>query len=173
VIANRRPADGNTCGQAAIASVLAHFRVGPFASAVPDDDGAAIDEVCARFGPDIPFGYGTSAFRIAAALEAFGLGAEITHSGWWGGGEDRAFERLRDHLSRGIPVPVCLDEGVLGGRAWSAHWALALGIEDGAVVLGNAGMSRVPLDRFRLAWRCRHLPPPHHCCAVLATRPGA
>jgi hypothetical protein len=171
VITNPRPADWNTCGQAAIASLLVHFRLGPFADAVPDDDGAAIDAVRVRFGPDVPFGYGTSAFRIAAALRAHGLSAEITHSGWFGGGAARALERLSAHLSRGIPVPVCLDDAELGGRPWSAHWALALGLEGEHIQLGNAGVRRLSLARFLSAWRCRHLPPPHHYCAVLASQP--
>ena len=161
--------DWNTCGQASIATVLAHFRRGPFATA-GIDDGAAIDFVRARFGPDVPFGLGTTAHRIAAALRAHGLGVEISHSGWFGTERDRALSRLLSHLTQGIPTPVCLDLGMLGGTAWSAHWAVALRFDRGIVELGNMGAdSLLGVDAFMAAWRCRHLPLGHNHCAVLAT----
>ncbi len=169
VIANRRDRDWNTCGQAAVATLLARFGAGPFTSGAAPDDGAAIDAVSARFGPDVPFGLGTSAGRIAAALRAHGLHAEIVHSGPFGAHPERALERVRQHVSLGIPVPACVDQGLLGGPAWSAHWALVLGFEADEVVLGNTRPGRLALARFMAAWRCRQLPPPYHHCAVLAS----
>lgn len=171
VIHNARPeVDHNTCGQAAAASVLAHFRAGLFATSESLTDGEAIDRVRADFPPDVPLGLGTSAHRIAAALRNFGLRTEVSHSGPFARGVARAMERLTEHLTLGIPVPVCVDDGALGHRAWSAHWAIALRIEDARVVLGNANTAVIPLDHFLTAWRCRHLPWPHHHCAVLANR---
>ncbi len=171
VIHNARPeVDHNTCGQAAAASVLFHFKAGPFATAEHLTDGDAIDQVRADFPPDVPLGLGTSAHRIAAALRHFGLRTEVSHSGPFARGVARAMERLTEHLALGIPVPVCVDDGALGHRAWSAHWAIALRIEDARVVLGNAATAVIPLDHFLNAWRCRHLPWPHHHCAVLAHR---
>src|SRR5438552_5247185 len=119
--------DGNTCGQAAIATVLAHFDVPPFADPATDD-AKAIDLVRETFGPDAPLGFGTTAFRVAAALRHHGLSAEITHSGLFATDLSGACERLRDQLRRGIPVPVCVDEGLLGGAPWFAHWAVVLGV---------------------------------------------
>ncbi len=171
VIHNARPeVDHNTCGQAAAASVLAHFQAGPFAAGARLDDGDAIDRVREDFPPDVPLGLGTSAHRIAAALRHFGLRAEVIHSGPFARGVARAVDRLTEHLALGIPGPVCVDDGALGNRAWSAHWAIALRIEDARVVLGNANAAVIPLDQFLTAWRCRHLPWPHHHCAVLAHR---
>jgi hypothetical protein len=169
VFHNARPQrDHNTCGQAAAATVLAHFHAGPFAATELLEDGAAIDRVCKDFPPDVPLGLGTSAHRIAAALRHFGLRTEIVHSGPFGRGVARAIERLTDHVALGIPVPVCVDDGALENRPWSAHWAVALHIEDACVVLGNVNSPVIPLDRFLTAWRCRHLPWPHHHCAILA-----
>jgi len=169
VFRNARAEDHNTCGQAAAATVLAHFHAGPFAAAEHIDDGVAIDRIREEFPPDAPLGFGTSAFRIAAAIRNFGLRAEIVHSGPLGGGMVRAIDRLIDHVALGIPVPVCVNDGALGNRPWSAHWAIALRIEDAHVVLGNSNPAVVPLDRFLTAWRCRHLPWPHHHCSILAS----
>jgi len=161
--------DGNTCGQAAIATLLAHFDVPPFTDPAVDD-AKAIDLVRDSFGPDAPLGFGTTAFRVAAALRHYGLKAEIAHSGLFATDPSGACERLREQLQRGIPVPVCVDEGLLGGAPWFAHWAVALRLEEARVVLGNADVESVELDRFLAAWRCRHLPWPHHHCAILAQK---
>jgi len=168
VVRNGRRSDWNTCGQAAIASLLAHFHAGPFAGGASPDDGAAIDRVAAEFGPDLPWGLGTSVWRIAAALRRHDLDCDVVHTGWFGHGLRRALDRVTVHAARGIPVPVCLDDGRLGGRPWAAHWAIVLRVSEAHVTLGNAGRAELPLDRFLAAWRCRHLPPPYHHCAVLA-----
>src|SRR5690348_13452085 len=126
IVHNTRAVDWNTCGQAAIASVLAHFGAGPFAEDPALDDGSAIDRLRTRFGPDLPFGLGTSAYRIAKGLAAHGIDSDLVHTGWLGHGLSTALRRVAAHAARGIPVPVCLDDGVLGGLPWSAHWALVL-----------------------------------------------
>jgi hypothetical protein len=169
VFRNARPCDGNTCGQAAVATVLAYFGVEPW-SRPGITDGDAIDRVSEEFGPDVPFGLGTSAPRVAAALRHFGLEVELVHSGIVGKRVRSSLRALEGYLSRGIPVPVCIDDGLLGGRPWAAHWAVATAIGDARVTLGNAGDERLALDRFLASWRCRHLPWPHHHCAVLAIR---
>jgi len=169
VVHNSRASDWNTCGQAAMASVLAHFRAGPYIHGSPAD-ARVIDELLDRFGPDVPFGLGTTVHRITAALAAHGIDTDVVHTGLFGHGLSAALRRVTAHAARGIPVPVCVDDGVLGGMPWSAHWALVLGIDDARVRLGNARVTSLSLDRFLVAWRCRHLPPPHRHCAVLAFR---
>ena len=182
VVINARPGDDwNTCGQAAIATVLAHFRLGPFTPTCADDDtrgaahraraiddGAAIDAVRRRFPADLPLGLGTTPSRIAAALRAHGLAALRLHSGWGERGAPQALERLSAHVRAGYPVPVCLDDGLAGGPPLSHHWAVVTGWEDGRVQLGNFGLSVVTLDRFSELWRCRRLPYGHRHSAVLA-----
>lgn len=167
----RARADRDTCAQAAAATVLGTLGVAPFDGGALSDAGA-IDRVRAAFPPDLgPFG--TSAWRLAAALRAHGVEARVSHSGPFGLGASRAWERVRERLARGVPVPVCLDDGMLGGAPWAAHWALALGLDGERVALGNAGAVRsLDLPRFMAAWRCRHLPWPYDHCAVLAG-PGA
>jgi len=167
VFRNARPCDANTCGQAAVATVLAHFGVEPWSRAELSD-GAAIDLVSERFAPDVPFGLGTSGPRVVAALRHFGLDVELVHSGVVGHRTRRALRALEDALGRGVPVPVCVDDGLLGGQPWAAHWAVATAIEDGRITLGNAGTRTLSLERFVESWRCRHLPWPHHHCAVVA-----
>jgi hypothetical protein len=170
VVRNRRPGvDWNTCGQAAIATLLAHARLGPFAAGVPLDDGEAIDRVATEFPADLPFGLGTTAGRIARALRANGLAVERVHSGWFGRGAARALERVRAHVAAGHPVPVCLDDRLLGGAPGGAHWAIVTAMEGDAVRLENAGLAEpVTLARFMELWRCRWLPYGHNHAAVLA-----
>jgi len=173
VIRNLRPGvDWNTCGQAAIATLLARFALGPFAPGTASpSDGEAIDLVCRDFPPDLPFGLGTTAWRLCAALRHGGLGVEHVHSAWFGRNAEGALDRLRDHLDHGLPAIVCLDHGRLDGPAWSGHWAVALGMDAALVHLGNNGPAGdLPLEVFMHAWRCRHLPFAHNHCALLARR---
>ena len=170
VIRNARPGiDWNTCGQAAIATVLAHARLGPFVPGAIVGDGEAIDWVRREFPADLPLGLGTSAGCIARALRAHGLGVERVHSGWFGGGAAAALERVITHVAQGYPVPVCLDDSRLGGPAGAAHWAIVIAFDGDCVRLGNAGLAEpIPLARFLELWRCRLLPYGHNHAAVLA-----
>lgn len=173
VFRNTRPGiDARTCAQAAIATVLAHHGAGPFThGAAGWNDADAIDVVREAFPPDMPLGLGTSAHRVREALRAHGLAAEWLHSGWQGGRLADALGRLVDHVRSGRPAPVLLDDGLIGGRPWAAHWAVAVGIHEGRVWLGNAGRIRaLPLGSFLRAWRCRQLPWSHNHATVLATR---
>ena len=168
IIVNERPGtDWNTCGQAAIATMLAHFRLGPFVLDASPADGEAIDQLRPRFGPDMPLGLGTTAFRIAAALRAHGLGVERIDSGWRGQRAASCYDQLRAHVSSGTPTPVCVDARRLGGST-GAHWAIVLEAGDAGVRLGNGlGRERMTLGDFLDAWACRALPPTHHHAALL------
>jgi hypothetical protein len=168
VVCNARPGlDRNTCGQAAVATVLRFHGISPLAADM--SDGAVVDAVCADFAPDLPFGLGTSAYRIADALRAHGLEVEIVHSGWFARRRVHALKRLLAHLEQGLPAPVCLCGRGIGGGPWSAHWAVALANGPSGLLLGNVGPDSLwRLDRFLEAWACRHLPYPHNHCAVLA-----
>lgn len=168
VLGTRPREDWNTCGQAAIASVLARFQVGPFASGHRPSDGEAIDHVRRSFPPDLPFGLGTSASRIAAALRHHGLAVERVHSGWFGRRASAALRIVRSHLERDLPVIVCLDQGMLGGPAFSAHWALLLEAGSGAAQLAGCEPRTISLERFLSVWRCRHLPFSYNHTAILA-----
>lgn len=169
IVRNARPGvDWNTCGQAAIATLLAHARLGPFAPGVALTDAQAIDWVGREFPADLPFGLGTSAHRIAHALRTYGLGVERVHSGWFGRNTAPVLERVAAHVALGHPVPVCVDAGMLGGAAGSAHWAIAVAVTDGHVRLGNTGLVEpVSLPRFLELWRCRLLPYGHNHAAIL------
>jgi hypothetical protein len=170
IVCNSRPGvDWNTCGQAAIATVLAHMHLGPFAAGVDVPDGEAIDWVRHEFPADVPLGLGTSAHRLAAALRAHGLAVERVHSGWFALHAAHAMERLVAHVETGYPVPVCIDMARLGSSLGAAHWAIVTGIEGDRVRLGNVGFSEpLPRELFLDLWRCRWLPYGHNHAAVLA-----
>jgi hypothetical protein len=168
IVLNARPGvDWNTCGQAAIATMLAHFRLGPFAVEARLADGEAIDRLRRGFGPDMPLALGTTAFRIAAALRAHGLGVERIDSGLGVCGDD-ACTRLRAHVATGTPVPACVESRRLGGRT-GFHWVIVLEADDSGVRLGNGlGRDHLAWPEFMDAWACRALPPTHHHAALLA-----
>jgi len=124
---NSRPdVDWNTCGQAAIASMLDHLGRDPFGlprvrrgidGRMHWDDGAVIDALInAGFGPDVAFGFGTTGGRIRDALFAYGCNqAYEEHSGLFSAGWQGLWERLKVFL-RDLKTPVqCL---------WTLeHWA--------------------------------------------------
>ncbi len=167
VVENRAARHWNACGQAAAATVLAHFRLGPFASGTIGDDAAAVDAMAATHPPDMPFGLGTTAWRLARALRDAGLGVRRLGSGPFGRHGERALDALAPVLAAGHPVPVLLDDGLLGGRPWSAHWAILLGADATHVRLGNARRERLPRAEFLRAWRCRQFPFTHHHVALV------
>jgi len=171
VVSNQRPTvDWNTCGQAAIATLQ---RVHGLDDAQQGDHGAAIDRVRAQFPPDLPFGLGTSPRRVVSALEAGGLEVEVVHSGGFGARRRRAWARLAIHLGLRMQAIVCLDGGQVGCGPWSAHWAVALWMDEAGIRLGNVGGSATwSFARFEKAWACRHLPFGYNHLAVLA-RPAA
>jgi len=142
--------------------VLAQWRMGPFAHGwARTSDTAAIDTVCATHAPDMPFALGTTVWRLVAALRGHGLDAGFVH------GRD-AEPALREALARGAWAPVLLDDGRLGGRPFSAHWAVAMSADANGVRLGNCRRGRLDWPRFRAVWACWFLPPPHRRCAVIA-----
>jgi hypothetical protein len=169
IVVNSRPGlDALTCGQAAVATVLAHHRLGPFAANPSISDGGAIDFVLRTYPPDLPFALGTTAFRLADALRSFGLGVERVHSGWFGRATMAALGTVRTHAALGYPVPVCVDDGLLGGAPGSAHWAVLLACDGSSVRLGNCRHAAMSLHDFLRVWRCRALPWPHNHCALIA-----
>ncbi|HTZ44306.1 MAG TPA: hypothetical protein VMB79_10630 [Jatrophihabitans sp.] len=138
----------NTCGQAAIASILRHYNVnlgnmgmGPW----PND--LAIDQVVADgFKPDVMFGaWGTSGGTIALALQHYGLssvscgyvgvGGVACQGGWsW----QQCWQTLQSWVTAGHPVPALVSAASVGlGLPVQAHWPIVLRIAGGQVTLGN------------------------------------
>ena len=120
------------------------------------------------FPPDIPFGLGTSAPRIMAALTAYGLEAAWVHSGAFGATTSRARSRLTAHLAAGLPAIVCMDTGGIGGPAFGAHWAIATRLSPHGLSLENVTREDpVQWPAFLASWRCPHLPLGYNHCALL------
>lgn len=176
---NRRPQDWNTCGQAAIATILDFHGRDPFGLSRPRhgadgtprwDDGEIIDAlVNAGHGPDVVFGLGSTGGRIRDALTAYGLSAEVGWSGLFSGGWQDQWRTLRSSLELGRPVPVCVDLGALGGDWYTAHWAIAYRLVNDTVHLGNCPWApQVQVDRFLHAWHCWFLPIGFNHCGVYA-----
>jgi hypothetical protein len=180
--ANYRPdVDWNTCGQAAIASMLDFWHTHPFAiwktlrgtdGRFHWHDGEAIDAVkAAGFPADVVFGWGTTPGRIAAALTTFGLPSEVSHAGMFGIGGDQVWRRLQEYLSNGFPVPVLVDVNVFGGPLAGYHWPVAYKIDHGRVYLGNCPWNPSPtIDEFLRSWACSLLPVGFNFAAVFRQR---
>lgn len=173
IVENSLPRHWNACGLAAVASVLARLRVGAWAAETTPDVTSQLDHLIARFPPDVPLGLGTTSFRIAAALRAHGVDAEIAHGGFAARHASVVLERARTVIAGGGIVPVCLDDGWLGGPPFSAHWAVLLAVDDWGVRLGNCRAGQLALPEFIRAWSCPQLPYTHNACAVLARAAGA
>ena len=167
VVENVLPRHWNTCGQAAVATVLRHRNAGPWALDARTTDEAALDAIVRRFPPDVPFSLGTSAFRMVSALRGHGVGAELAHGGLFAHRGPRVRERVMATLARGELVPVCVDDGRLGGAPFSAHWAVVFAAGEDGVRLGNCRVARLDWDAFWRAWSCPQLPWSHNACAIL------
>lgn len=181
---NSRPqVDWNTCGSAAIATMLDFWNTIPFVNwknrlDARDGkyhwvDGEAIDAVIAAgFGPDVIFGWGTTGGRIQAALNSFGLPSDVGYSGVFSSGWEQVWQRVQDHLAAGFPVPVMVDMGVID-PSWGIaafHWPVAYRIAHGRVYLANAGGATPTIEEFLRAWQCPVLPLGFNHCAVFHQR---
>lgn len=162
--------DWNSCAQTAAATLLQPFALGPYANSEVPSLAVATDALRRAFPPDMPFGFGTTAFGLAGILRAHGFRARVVHSGWFAGRRERTLAQITAHAAAGWAVPVCLDDGLLGGRAFEAHWALVHEVRPDHVSLSLARSAQLPLEVFLDAWACRHLPYTHNHCAVLADR---
>ena len=177
---NSRPEDWNTCGQAAIASMLDYYHVDlgiPRTNGTHWSSGEAIDRVKALgFGPDVVVGWGTTPDRIKNALVSCGVPAEVGHSGLFFNGWPHEWNRLLAYVYySAIPVPVLVDSGMLGGPAFSAHWPIVWKMEYSSsgmrLYLGNWSSAPVSQDLFLQAWAARQLPLGMNHAAVYTGKP--
>lgn len=179
---NSRPnIDKNTCGQAAIATILDHHGIDPFGlerSTYDEhdakyywDDGRVIDSIKSKFPPDVVFGLGTSGGRLIDAFKTYGLKAQCGFSGIGSIGWGDQWTTLQRWVAAKHPVPVILDTGAIGGSAGAAHWAVVYKVDDSCVHIGNwARMPVVDQQTFLHAWHCQFLPYGFNHCGVYAQR---
>ena len=162
--------DWNRCAQAAVAAMLEPHALGPYAQGANPSPETAISELMTTHPPDMPFRFGSTAFRLARMLRDHGFTVRLLSSSWLGRRREATLAQVARHAAAGWPVPVCLDDGLLGGRAFEAHWALVHDVQPDHVTLSLARSRQLPLEQFLEAWNCRHLPYTHNHCAVLAER---
>lgn len=168
----RADLDWNTCGQAAIASMLDFHGRDPFGlprTRKGDDgqmhweDGEIIDALKgAGWGADVVFGWGTTPGRIESALRHFGLNQVYAESaGLFFAGWEELWERLKYFLrTLQMPVPVLIDLSPLGAGFGVHHWPIAYRMTAAEeIYLANCSWAPV-VDRqtFLRAWQCPFLP---------------
>jgi hypothetical protein len=182
---NSRPGvDWNTCGQAAIASMLDFYGRDLGLQRGPNghwDAGAAIDKVKGDgYGPDAPFGWGSTPGRIRDALQHYGVPASTGSSGFFFSGWAEQWNRLLAYVYySAIPIPVLIDTGAVGGPAFGGHWTILWKMQystSGMLLYfgswGSGWMSQpVPVETFLQAWAARHLPNDtlHHAAVYTGT----
>jgi hypothetical protein len=176
---NYRPkVDWNTCGQAAMGTLLDFHNLDPYhlARTVVDGqdnqnhwfDGDIIDALKADgLDSDNPFGLGMTVFRVRDGLRKWGLRADAAYSGFLYQGWQSLWDSLQQYVAAGIPVPVLIHLGDIGGPMFTAHWPIVYRIDGGMVYLGNCGWApQVAVDQFLVAWQCRFLPYTYNHCGV-------
>ncbi|HEY3291566.1 MAG TPA: hypothetical protein VGK87_15655, partial [Anaerolineae bacterium] len=100
-------------------------------------------------------------------LQQWGLHAEAAYSGFLFQGWQHIWDSLQQYVNAGIPVPVMIHLGDIGGPMFTAHWAIVYRIDEGKVFLGNCGWApQVSIDHFQVAWQCRFLPYTFNHCGV-------
>ena len=163
-------ADGNTCGQAAIAAVA--DRLGLNINVPRESNGhwnndAAINRILADgHRPDVFFGkFGTSGGTIASALAAYGannvtcgyvgVGGFMCQGGWsW----EQCWASVQSWVNAGWPVPVLVDAHwvIPGQPVGSGHWPVMIDCGGGNVTLANCRSDGRPIvlaqDAFLTAW---------------------
>ena len=150
--------------------MLQRFALGPYAGDAQPSEHDAVAALLRAHPPDMPLGLGTTAFRLTGLLRDFGFQVRHRHGGLFAHDAARVLAEARTHTAAGWPVPVCVDDGLLGGRAFEAHWALLQAVGDSHVTLSHARVTTLPLREFYGAWVCRALPWTHNACALLAER---
>ena len=177
-------ADFNTCGQAAVATILDHYGLDPYGLPRPiydENDGRyhwrddqIVDRIKERFPPDNFLGlFGTTGNQIRGALAWAGLETRLAYAVDLDGGR-RIWEDVKRWTSGGCPVVVIVDRGKLGGRPFVAHWAVVHRVAGSRVYLANSkGTPVVSEDRFLRAFRCRFMPARFNHCAVVGVPKAA
>jgi hypothetical protein len=170
---SRANVDWNTCGQAAIATVLDFHGADPFglprSSNGHWNSGQVIDALKHDGqGPDVVFGWGTTPWRIEGALQRYGLSAVEVAPNPLGNARCREaaaksrsqlFLDLEAYLATDRPAPVLVDLGAMGGSYYTAHWPVAYKVENGKVFLGNCPWNPSPtVNQFISAWHAWFLP---------------
>lgn len=164
---NTRPdKDWNTCGQAAMATILDFHKIDPFGlprnSAGHWNDGQIIDALINDgMGPDVVFGWGTTPTRLAEALGRYGLGVTATSFiPFFPRSRSQLFADLRELLARDLPVPVLVSVSELGVPVpFGAHWPVAFKVENNRVHLAACPWNPTPtITQFISAWHAWFLP---------------
>ncbi len=179
---NSRPdKDSNTCGQAAIATMLGYLGKDPFK--LPRNangrwnDGEVIDSIISDgFGPNVLFGaFGTSSGKIKDALNHYGIYTEDWNGGFMRTNKKTVLDKLKYWLDLDVVVPVMVGSNGLfdGTNNWiqdnigytQYHWPIVYKIERGTVYL-SAPEREMSISSFMEIWSCQPLLYPYGYNAI-------
>lgn len=174
---------GNTCGQAAIATVADYNGLEISGITRTDynprdnrrlhwNNDPAVSRINAQFAPDVIGGpFGTSGGQIKNALQAFGIKqTSVIYSGTsvhW----EQLWAVLQSYVTKGWICPVLLDATLMpgGNFPFTGHWPVVFRIDAKGVHLTNCGVYPVTMsvDLFLRAWNYMPLVYGYNHCGVL------
>jgi len=166
----------NGCGQAAVATLVRHYGVGPYAGV---DDDCLVARIWNDHKPDTPWQkLGSTPGHVRNICRFAGFEAD------WYSSNDRerehAFRALATVVEAGYPVIVLVDMGKLGGSMGQHHYAVWYGFDDDHVHVTNLfdgypgvhnGEQCIDNHTFLEAWHCWLLNLPGFQYAAITAAP--
>lgn len=177
--------DWNTCGQAAVATMLDFHGVDPFSIGKPvydpkDErfhwrDGEVIDAIRELYPPDCLRGLcGTRPGQIAQALSHWGLDSSFLSSRDEHKQPAKNWDAVKAAVADGKPVITIMDRTRLGRKPFVAHWAVIRGIDSSGVHIANTeGIETVEEPEYLRSFECWFMPREFRRCAIFCELPRA
>lgn len=152
----------NDCGQVALATILDYWQLNPY-HLIADQHGhydnqELINCIKRDFPPNVLKGYlGTNFAQLKRALLHYGFNLD---SGF--GSKQKAQEKIVHSLTRQCPTLVCLNAGLIGGKAFTAHWSIIHTYNGVEISLTNWHLNSLPWELFLRAWGLNFIPLPSY-----------
>lgn len=160
----------NDCGQAAIATMVAHWNLpvhthiarterDPRNDRMYPRNDPFVDAVWRDYPTDAGVNWWTWKEQIAHGLRGYGMkNVGIGHSAALGNGQEE-WNHVTNWLKTGFPVVVLVDFGPLTGHHYSLHWTILHHYDGSHVHLTNmGGLEKLEWGRFMGSWWCRGVP---------------
>ncbi len=181
---NLRSQPANTCGQAAIATMVDFFGLNPYGlrrsvrSSVDGrlhyDNDQLVGRVYGDYGPNWPWPNGvTTRETILLALRAYGLRCEELYPAAFADGAEPRRWLVEWIVGRRQPVIVLVDPKGAGIHTadFKLHWCMVSSVGGAGVRVASwQHMFNVPWERFLHGWHCWFVPYPNNYLQIRVWR---